>query len=77
MTVKHIGYDGKLRRTFDGVSSMWQHDGNTIVTVNRENPCELDAKTGKILIYSHEYPIAIINLAPGESVEREDEPARS
>ena len=77
MIVKHISNDGKVRRTFDGVSSMWQHDGNTIVTVNRNKPCEIDNVTGKILVYSYKYPIAIINLAPGESVECEDEPARA
>ena len=77
MIVKHISNDGKVRRTFDGVSSMWQHDDNTIVTVNRSKPSQIDSATGRILVYSYKYPIAIINLAPGESVEREDEPARA
>ena len=77
MIVKHISSDGKVRRTFDGVSSMWQHDCNTIATVNRSKPSQVDNVTGRILAYSYEYPIAIINLAPGESVEREDEPARA
>ena len=77
MIVKHISNDGKVRRTFDGVSSTWPHDGNSIVTVNRSIPSQIDSVTGRILVYSYEYPIAIINLAPGESVEREDEPARA
>ena len=77
MIVKHISNDGKVRRTFDGVSSTWPHDGNSIVTVNRVKPAVLDPDTGRIVYYSQEYPIAIINLAPGESVECEDEPARA
>lgn len=54
MIVKHIGANGKVRRTFENVSSIHLYTWNT------------------------EYPLSLINLAPGESVEREeDEPARS
>jgi hypothetical protein len=79
MIVKYIGAYGKVLRAFTDVSSMWQHDGNSIVTINR-NTVHLDKdpnpEVASFRSYSYEFPIALINLAPGESLEREDEPAR-
>ena len=78
MIVKYISEYGKVQRAFTDVSSMWFHDGNSVVSINRrELTIDDAAPTPYLRNYSVEYPIAIINLAPGESVEREDEPARS
>lgn len=80
MIAKYINASGKVLRVFTDVSSIWQHSHNHIVTVNR-NKSHVDADprpdVATFRSYSYEYPIAIINLAPGESVEREDEPERS
>ena len=80
MIVKYIGADGKVLRAFTGASSMHLHDGNNLVSINR-NMVHLDkspdVEVANFRSYSYEYPIALINLAPGESLEREDEPTRS
>lgn len=75
MIVKHIGADGKVRRTFDGVSSMYQHNGNSTISINRTQ-ANIDPNV-RPNVYTFEYPIALVNLAPGESIEREDEPIRA
>jgi hypothetical protein len=90
--VKHIGADGRVRRTFENVSSIYQHQSNHIVTVNRAQlytQTEGGVPTGLTAMevplkyrtdsfgWSVEYPISLIHLAEGESVERaDDEPAR-
>jgi hypothetical protein len=88
MIVKHIGYDGKIRCTFEGISSMHQHDGNNIITVNRKT-VYIEVNAGQTANgpvpsilrdtfgWPYEYPVAIINLAPGERVERDEEPVRA
>lgn len=76
MIVKHIGTDGRLRRTFEGVYAMQQHSGDSSVIVLSKKEIHVD--TNKVTGWmDFVYPTAFINLAPGESVERDDEPARS
>lgn len=75
MIVKHIGADGKVRSTFDGVSSMYPHNANSTVSINRTQ-ANIDPNV-RPNVCTFEYPIALINLAQGESIEREDEPARA
>ena len=81
MQVKHIGADGRVRRTFDDVGNMYWHNGS-IVTINSTamHVDKTEESTNTLPLnytnYTYEYPIAIIHLAPGESLERVDEPAR-
>jgi len=84
MIVKHIGADGRVRRQFESIHSIYQHDHNHIVTVNRVQAAIEPVDTSNALPtaymrnWSFEYPVAIIHLAEGESVERvEDEPTRA
>lgn len=84
MVVKHIGASGRVRRTFENVSSFHQHQGNNVVSVNREAILTLPpdnrapALPSQYWKSTYEFPLALIHLAEGESVEREDdEPARS
>ena len=81
MIVKHIGADGRVRRTFENIHSIYQHDHNHIISVNRTmvdaTPVESVPST-YMRNWSYEYPVAFIHLAEGESVEGvEDEPARA
>lgn len=89
MQVKYIGVDGRIRRTFDNVNSMWQHEGNEIVTINRKVEWiqteggipvgSIDERPGfpPLRPFSQEYAIAILHLAQGEYTEIVDEPTRS
>lgn len=82
IVVKHIGTDGRVRRTFTDVSSFHQHQGNNIVSVNQqaiatENIPSTLPPNVSIKGLAYEYPLALIHLAEGESVEVADEPARS
>lgn len=94
MIFKHIGADGRTRQTFTDVSSVHQHQGNSIVSVNRTRMYvqtegglptpgshrlrPATAADVDMTSWSMEYPLSLINLAPGESVERvDDEPERS
>jgi hypothetical protein len=70
MIVKHIGVGGRVRRTFEDVHSI-RYGNNSLVILSRRYA----EPTGHP--FFNDYPIALINLAPGESVEREDEPTRS
>ena len=78
MIIKHIGADGRVHRTFENVSSIHQHQGSSVVSVNRRH---IDLPPGVGFSsrgLSYELPLVLINLAPGESVERvEDEPVRN
>jgi hypothetical protein len=81
--VKHIGTDGRVRRTFENVSSIYQHQSNHIITINRaqlyaQTEVEVPLKyRSDSFGWNVEYPVALIHLAEGESVERmDDEPAR-
>ena len=73
MIVKHIGTDGRVRRVFENVSSINQREGTRVVSVNRKAAAVLDVKTYNFVSYAYEYPIALINLASGELVIREED----
>jgi hypothetical protein len=90
MIVKHIGADGRVRRTFENINRIGQqHAGNNVVAVMRQIAY---LQTGGVITtvsinesptapplryWDTEYTVALINLAPGESLERvDDEPDR-
>lgn len=82
MIIKHIGADGRVRIVFEGVSSIHTHQSSSVVSVNRTAVAAEDPAIPSTLVrpwQSYEYPVALINLAPGESIERDDneKPARS
>ena len=82
MIIKHIGADGRVHRTFENVSSIHQHQGSSVVSVNRRHidlpPRGYTGVGFSSWAYNYELPLALINLAPGESVERvEDDPIKS
>lgn len=81
MKVKHIAADGHVRRTFDNVNSIYRNEGNVVsvsaleITVSpKKEPFPEGNTRWQYQRYSYEYPIALIHLAPGESLERVDEP---
>jgi hypothetical protein len=83
--IRYIGSDGRIRRSYDNVNSMWQRDGNEIVTINRKVEWVYATEvyplatatatwTPPLNPYSQEYAIAILHLGPGEYTEIVDEP---
>jgi hypothetical protein len=75
MKVWHISATGIVRAKFENVSSIHPHAGNSIVSINRKGIIVVNTPDLR-LKYEDEYPVSLINLAPGESVESIDEPAK-
>jgi hypothetical protein len=80
MRVTYFSATGTIRMVYLNVSSIYQHDGNSVVSVNREKKC-VDNSPNVVIdnlrSYTYEYPLALINLAPGEYVERSEDAERS
>lgn len=77
MRATYFSSKGAVRMVYLNVSSILQHDTNSIVTVCREVKATFDARTGFCNSYTREYPLAHINLAPGEYVETSEDAERS
>lgn len=69
MTVKHIGADGRVRRTFENVSNIRTHEGSSVVVLSTVAIDAL-AKADIFTNWYVDYTVALIHLAEGESIEK-------